>query len=124
MTHGDGSRGLFLEFDVMTNSSYLYKIQNPRPCVYLFFLEAVETLTKRLEAKYNVYKSKGGYLNERQKTIMAFVREHQPVKVGDIVKFFPDFSVNTIKKDLFYMKNEQLLTTVGIGKGTVYIFPD
>lgn len=66
-----------------------------------FFLEAVETLTKRLKAKYNVYKSKGGYLNDRPKIIMTFIREHQPVKVGDIFKAFPEFSVNTIKRTCF-----------------------
>lgn len=87
----------------------------------LFFLEAVETLTKRLEAKYNVYKSKGGYLNYRQKMIMTFIREHQPVKVGDISKAFPEFSVNTIKKDLLHMKTEQLINSLGVGKGTVYV---
>lgn len=90
----------------------------------LFFLEAVETLTKRLEAKYNVYKSKGGYLNERQKIIMTFIREHQPVKVGDISKAFPKFSVNTVKKDLLYMKTEQLINSIGKGKGTVYVLPE
>lgn len=87
----------------------------------LFFLEAVETLTKRLEAKYNIYKSKGGYLNYRQKIIMTFIREHQPVKVGDISKAFPEFSVNTIKKDLLHMKTEQLINSLGVGKGTVYV---
>lgn len=90
----------------------------------LFFFEAIESLTKRLEAKYNMYKSKGGYLNERQKVVMNYIREHQPVKVGDISQAFLDLSVNTIKKDLLYMKNEQLITTVGLGKGTVYILPD
>lgn len=87
----------------------------------LFFLEAVETLTKRLEAKYNIYKSKGRYLNYRQKIIMTFIREHQPVKVGDISKAFPEFSVNTIKKDLLHMKTEQLINSLGVGKGTVYV---
>lgn len=89
-----------------------------------FFLDAMETLIKRLEAKYNMYKSKGGYLNERQKIIMTFIREHQPVKIGDISKAFPDFSVNTIKKDLLYMRNEQFLMSAGTGKGMIYILSD
>lgn len=87
----------------------------------LFFMEAIETLTKRLEAKYNVYKSKGGYLNERQKMIVTFIREHQPVKVSDISKALSEISINTIKKDLLYMKNEQIISTIGTGKGTLYI---
>lgn len=87
----------------------------------LFFMESIETLTKRLEAKYSVYKSKGGYLNERQKMIVTFIREHQPVKVSDISKALSEISINTIKKDLLYMKNEQIISTIGTGKGTLYI---
>lgn len=33
----------------------------------LFFLNSIETLIQRLEQKYDVFKLKGGYLNERQK---------------------------------------------------------
>ncbi|MDL2331052.1 Fic family protein [Odoribacter sp. OttesenSCG-928-A06] len=66
----------------------------------LFFMEALEVLTKRLEEKYNTYKTKGGYLNSRQKDIVAFIREHQPLKVGDISKSFKEISINTIKKRL------------------------
>ncbi|MBK7173333.1 MAG: Fic family protein [Bacteroidales bacterium] len=33
----------------------------------LYFLDSLQTLIQRLEQKYDVFKSKGGYLNERQK---------------------------------------------------------
>jgi len=34
---------------------------------------------------------------------------------------FDNINVNTIKKDLQYMKREQIIKGVGKGKGTVYI---
>jgi hypothetical protein len=33
----------------------------------IFFLESLKTLTQKLEQKYDIFKSKGVYLNERQK---------------------------------------------------------
>ena len=35
----------------------------------LFFLESIKTLTEKLDKKYDVFKQKGGYLNERQKLL-------------------------------------------------------
>jgi len=34
---------------------------------------------------------------------------------------FPNISPNTLKKDLQYLRDEQIVTTVGQGKGTVYV---
>ena len=86
-----------------------------------FFLECLHTLTERLEQKYNSFKSKGNYLNDRQKKIVDFIKEKQPVKLNDIRTAFADISINTIKKDLQYLKTEGKLETVGEGKGTVYV---
>jgi Fic family protein len=87
----------------------------------LFFLESMKTLTEKLDKKYDIFKQKGGYLNERQKTIKAFIIEQRTVKIADLSAAFPDISPNTLKKDLQYLKTEQIITTVGQGKGTVYI---
>lgn len=87
----------------------------------LYFLDKLSVLTQRLDAKYDVFKSKGGYLNERQKEIKEYLKENQPLKISDIAKRFENINVNTIKKDLQYMKREQLIKSVGKGKGTVYI---
>ena len=78
-------------------------------------------LTQKLDAKYDVFKSKGGYLNERQKHIKEYLFKNQPLKISDIAKRFEDININTIKKDLQYMKTEQIIKSVGKGKGTVYI---
>ncbi|NOZ47212.1 MAG: Fic family protein, partial [Chlorobi bacterium] len=87
----------------------------------LYFLDKLSTLTQRLDAKYDVFKSKGGYLNERQKEIKEYLKKNQPLKISDIAKGFEDININTIKKDLQYMKKEQIIRSVGKGKGTVYL---
>lgn len=87
----------------------------------IFFLESLKTLTEKLEQKYDVFKSKGGYLNERQKQIKDFIANNQPVKVGDLAKQFPEMQLSTLKKDLQYLREEQVLTMIGKGKGSVYV---
>ena len=78
-------------------------------------------LTQRLDAKYDVFKSKGGYLNERQKKIKEYLEKNQPLKISDLSKRFENININTIKKDLQYLKKEQVIRSIGRGKGTVYI---
>ncbi len=87
----------------------------------LYFLDKLSVLTQRLDAKYDVFKSKGGYLNERQKEIKNYLISNQPLKISDIAKRFENININTIKKDLQYMKKEQIIISIGKGKGTVYL---
>ena len=86
-----------------------------------FFLESLKALTEKLDKKYDVFKQKGGYLNERQKMLKEFIIEQKTIKVADLSVAFPDISPNTLKKDLQYLRTEQIITTVGQGKGTVYV---
>jgi DeoR/GlpR family transcriptional regulator of sugar metabolism len=85
-------------------------------------LESLKTLTEKLDQKYNAFKQKGGYLNERQKQIKNYIAENQPVKMADLSMAFSTISLNTLKKDLQYLRNEQILLIVGKGKGSVYVF--
>ncbi len=87
----------------------------------LYFLDKLNVLTQRLDAKYNVFKSTGGYLNERQKKIKEYLAKNQPLKISDIAKKFKNMNVHTLKKDLQYMKKEQIIQSIGVGKGTVYL---
>lgn len=87
----------------------------------LFFLESLKTLTEKLDRKYDVFKQKGGYLNQRQKMLKEFIVEQKTVKIADLAIAFPDISPNTLKKDLQYLRDEQIISMVGQGKGTVYI---
>jgi len=90
----------------------------------LFFLQAIESLIHRLEQKYNVFKSKGGYLNERQKRIKEFIKTNQPIKLSDLATIMSDISINTLKKDLQYMKTEQIIESIGKNKGSVYLLKE
>jgi Fic family protein len=87
----------------------------------LFFLTSLEILISRLEQKYDVFKRKGGYLNDRQKLIKEFIEKNQPIKLGDLAKRMTKISINTLKKDLQYLKKEQIIDSIGKNKGTVYI---
>lgn len=90
----------------------------------IFFLESLKTLTEKLEQKYDVFKSKGGYLNDRQKLLKDFIKGNQPIKVSDLAKQFPEIGLSTLKKDLQYLRAEQVLTMIGKGKGSVYVLND
>ncbi len=87
----------------------------------LFFLESLKALTEKLDKKYDVFRQKGGYLNERQKMLKDFIVKQRTVKISDLSVAFPNISPNTLKKDLQYLKAEQIIASVGQGKGTVYI---
>lgn len=90
----------------------------------LFFLQSLEVLIQRLEQKYNVFKGRGVYLNDRQKIIKKFIDDNQPTKLSDISKGFPNISINTIKKDLIYLKTEKIIDSIGKNRGTIYVTID
>jgi Fic family protein len=87
----------------------------------LFFLESMKTLTEKLDQKYNVFRQNGGYLNGRQKMLKEFIFAQKAIKVSDLSTAFPDISLNTLKKDLQYLRTEQIISVVGKGKGTIYV---
>ncbi|MBK7213866.1 MAG: Fic family protein [Bacteroidales bacterium] len=86
----------------------------------LYFLDSLQTLIHRLEQKYDVFKSKGGYLNDRQKKIKDFIEKNQPIKLNDLVEAMPNVTIHTLKKDLLYMKTEKLIESIGKNRGTIY----
>lgn len=90
----------------------------------IFFLESLKSLTEKLDSKYNVFKSKGGYLNERQKEIKGFIVLNEPIKISDLSIHFPEIPTITLKKDLQYLRDEQVLTMIGKGKGSVYVLTE
>ncbi len=90
----------------------------------IFFLESLKILTQKLEQKYDVFKSKGGYLNERQKHIKDFIANNQPFKISDLAKQFPHITLSTLKKDLQYLRDEQVLIMIGKGKGSMYVLSE
>jgi Fic family protein len=87
----------------------------------IFFLESIKELTVKLDEKYILFKQKGGYLNNRQKLIKEYIEENQPAKVSDLAAALRDIPLATLKKDLLYLRDEQIVDMVGKGKGSVYI---
>lgn len=87
----------------------------------LYFLDSMTILVQRLEKKYEIYKDTTTYLNDRQKRIKELIIKHQPVKISDLVKQMPETSRNTIKKDLTYLRNENIVEVIGKNKGTLYL---
>ena len=87
----------------------------------LFFLNSLEILVKKLELKYEEFKQKGPYLNERQRRILDYIKNSEPVRMGDISKSLSDVSINTIKKDILFLRKENVISKVGKGKGTLYV---
>lgn len=60
------------------------------------------------------------YLNARQKQILALLEEAEPAKVSDITHALKTISINTIKKDLLYLRQNGLIESYGVLKGTIY----
>jgi len=86
----------------------------------LFFLDCLSTLIKRLEAKYEVYSKLTKELNERQQSVLEFVKKRKAVRMSEIEEAFKTHSRNTLKKDMAYLVNEGLLLKTGERKGTRY----
>lgn len=90
----------------------------------LFYLGSLKDLSIKLNHKYDLLKSKGRYLNDRQKEIRNFIADNQPVKISDIAEHLSDINYNTLKKDLQYLRQEQLIQMMGKGRGSFYILAD
>ncbi len=87
----------------------------------VFFLDCIQTLIQRLESKYLIYKDTATYFNDRQKQIKEIIQQNQPVKIADVMKLLENYSRNTIKKDLEYLRNQGVIETIGKNKGTLYL---
>ena len=86
----------------------------------LFFLDCMVTLIQRLEAKYATYSQLEKGLNERQQKILQLLKKNKKAQIKDIDKAFPDYSRNTLKKDIACLVNEGLIIKTGGGRGVTY----
>jgi Fic family protein len=87
----------------------------------LFFLNSLSELIVKLEAKVKEFRALGGYLNERQKRVLEYIRQNQPVKIGDVIVGLEEYKSPSIRKDLQYLVKEMEIEKLGNNKGTVYI---
>ncbi|MEQ8811360.1 MAG: Fic family protein [Imperialibacter sp.] len=90
----------------------------------LFFLDCLSTLIKRLEAKYELYSKLTKELNERQQSVLEFIKKQKAARMSEIEEAFKAYSRNTLKKDMAYLVNEGLLLKIGQRKGTRYHYQE
>jgi Fic family protein len=90
----------------------------------MFFVDCLVTLIRRLEAKYEVYSKLTKDLNERQQSVLDFVKKQRKVQMKEVEEAFKNYSRNTLKKDMAYLVNEGLLLKTGERKGTRYHYEE
>ena len=87
----------------------------------LFFFDCLLELINKLERKVADFKQLGGHLNDRQRDVLTYIQNHQPVKIGDISKNLSQYSIASLRKDLQYLVKELAIEKLGEYKGTIYI---
>ena len=87
----------------------------------LFFFDCLLELINKLERKVADFKQLGGHLNDRQRDVLTYIQNHQPVKIGDISKNLSQYSIASLRKDLQYLVKELAIEKLGESKGTIYI---
>ncbi|MCF7831959.1 MAG: hypothetical protein K9N05_00085 [Candidatus Marinimicrobia bacterium] len=60
------------------------------------------------------------YLNSRRQSLLKCIEKNAPLKISDIMTFFPDQSRNTIKKDLLFLRENMMVDAKGEGRGVIY----
>ncbi len=90
----------------------------------LFFLETLEAAIRKLEDRYAAIKNKKSYLNDRQKELLQFIRDHEPVKMSDATSFLRDYTAYTLKKDMRYLTEEGIIKKLGKARATIYIIDE
>ena len=90
----------------------------------LFFLDTLEVTINKLEDRYAKIKDKKSYLNERQREIVKFIGENEPVKISDITSSMTDYTPYTLKKDVKYLSDEGVIKKMGKARATIYVIND
>ena len=87
----------------------------------LFFLETLELTINKLESRYNSIKDKRSYLNKRQEELLSYIKDKEPIKISDAKRDLTNYKLNTLRKDMAYLKAEGLIQQIGKGRATIYI---
>jgi len=87
----------------------------------LFFLEVSESAIKKFEQRYEAIKNKKSYLNDRQREVVVFIKNNEPVKISDITTELSNYTPYTLKKDLKYLVDEGVVKKIGKARATIYI---
>lgn len=60
-------------------------------------------------------------LNERQMLIMEYLHRHKAMQNKDFRKIFPDYSDDTVLRELRFLKQKDLVKKTGGTKNAVYV---
>jgi Fic family protein len=85
-----------------------------------FFLDSIQTLIVRLEAKYKQYHKLEVRINERQQKIIDYFKISKLAQIGEIELSLKEYSRNTLKKDLSYLLREGIVLKTGEGRSYTY----
>ena len=87
-----------------------------------FFLSCIIELSKQLENKLERIIHNDVYLNERQKKIVSLIFRNGKMRVADISKEITGRPLATIKKDVKYLVDNNIVTKEGNGRATTYLY--
>ena len=105
---------------LMTGQKNRYKPEERIDLWINFFLDSLIELTRKLDTKYETFQKLKVVLNDRQHAIINCFKEGESIQISDLEKSLPEFSRNTLKKDLIHLVNEGLLLKMGSGRGVRY----
>ena len=88
----------------------------------VYFLKMLHESIDILESRFREIKNTKSYLTNRQSMILEYIKRNEPVKMSDIDMAIENESIHSIRKDIVYLKNENLVRQVGQGKGTIYYY--
>lgn len=86
----------------------------------LYFLNMLREAIDILESRFQEIKRKKPYLNSRQRFILDYIQQNEPVKTIDLQAAFPEETIHAIRKDVAYLTSENLIKQSGRGRATVY----
>lgn len=86
----------------------------------MFFMSSLKSLTDKLQVKLEAIKHKVVYLTERHKKIIQLIAKNKVMKFADINKSFKNVNPASIKKDLSYLSQNQMIVKKGNLKATIY----
>lgn len=86
-------------------------------------LNKVKERVKRISADARVKDKLGEQvtLNERQMLIMEYLHRHKAMQNKDFRKIFPDYSDDTVLRELRFLKQKDLVKKTGGTKNAVYV---
>ena len=86
-------------------------------------LNKVKERVQRISADTHVKNKLGGQvqLNERQMLIMEYLHRHGSMQNKDFRKIFPDFSDDTVLREIKFLKQKGLVRKTGGTKKATYV---